>query len=87
MLVPAHMRHSPQRPAGTIGLVVEKVRPHGVDDGFEWYCPKCSALVQRVEVNVQNIVTDLPPLFEAFDRGKRQCPECGHVHPGSKAPL
>jgi 3-hydroxyanthranilate 3,4-dioxygenase len=33
-------------------------------------------------VNVQNIVADLPPLFEAFYAGKRKCPSCGHVHPG-----
>jgi 3-hydroxyanthranilate 3,4-dioxygenase len=82
LLVPGHCRHSPQRPAGSIGLVVEKVRPRDVDDGFEWYCPKCWALVHRVEVNVQNIVADLPPLFEAFYSGKRQCPACGHIHPG-----
>jgi 3-hydroxyanthranilate 3,4-dioxygenase len=83
LLVPGRCRHSPQRPAGTVGLVVEKVRPRDVDDGFEWYCPKCWSLVHRVDVNVQNIVADLPPLFQAFDRSKRECPACGHVHPGS----
>ena len=82
VLVPGHCRHSPQRPAGSIGLVVEKVRPREVDDAFEWYCPGCWALVHRVEVNVQNIVQDLPPLFEAFYAGRRRCPQCGHVHPG-----
>jgi 3-hydroxyanthranilate 3,4-dioxygenase len=82
MLLPGHVRHSPQRPAGTIGLVVEKMRPAGVQDGFEWYCPACAALVHRVEVNVKNIVADLPPLFEAFYSGRRECPKCGHVHPG-----
>jgi len=83
LLIPAHLRHSPQRPeAGSVGLVVEKVRPAGVLDGFEWYCPGCTALVHRVEVNVKNIVNDLPPLFEAFYAGKRECPQCGHIHPG-----
>ena len=82
VLIPGHCRHSPQRPAGSIGLVVEKVRPREVDDAFEWYCPGCWALVHRVEVNVQNIVQDLPPLFEAFYAGRRRCPQCGHVHPG-----
>ena len=83
LLVPAHLRHSPQRPeAGSVGLVVEKVRPAGVQDGFEWYCPRCAALVHRVEVNVKNLVTDLPPLFEAFYSGKRECPKCGYLHPG-----
>jgi len=83
LLLPGHVRHSPQRPQpGSVGLVVEKIRPRDVDDGFEWYCPKCWALVHRVDVNVQNIVADLPPLFEAFYAGKRQCPKCGHIHPG-----
>jgi 3-hydroxyanthranilate 3,4-dioxygenase len=84
LLLPARVRHSPQRPAGSVGLVVEKVRPRGVDDGFEWFCPGCHALVHRVEVNVQNIVADLPPLFEAFysSEAKRLCAACGRRHPG-----
>ncbi|HTN27564.1 MAG TPA: 3-hydroxyanthranilate 3,4-dioxygenase [Burkholderiales bacterium] len=82
LLLPAHLRHSPQRPAGSIGLVVEKMRPAGMLDGFEWYCPRCAALVHRVEVNVKNIVTDLPPLFETFYSGSRECPKCGQIHPG-----
>lgn len=82
LLIPGHLRHSPQRSAGSVGLVVEKVRPREVDDGFEWYCPECWALVHRVEVNVQNIVDDLPPLFEAFYKSHRRCPRCGAVHPG-----
>jgi 3-hydroxyanthranilate 3,4-dioxygenase len=82
LLLPAHLRHSPQRPAGSIGLVVEKMRAAGVLDGFEWYCPSCSALVHRCEVNVKNIVNDLPPLFEAFHSGSRECPNCGQIHPG-----
>ena len=85
LLIPGRCRHSPQRPAGTIGMVVEKVRPLEVNDGFEWYCPKCWALVHRVEVNVQNIVADLPPLFDQFYSGKRECPNCGHIHPGRGA--
>ena len=85
LLIPAHFRHSPQRPEpGSVGLVVEKVRPLDVDDAFEWYCPKCFACIHRVEVNVQNIVKDLPPLFDAFyaSRDMRRCGECGTVHPG-----
>lgn len=82
LLVPAHCRHSPQRPANSVGLVVEKVRPRTVNDGFEWYCPKCWTRVHRIDVNVQNIVTDLPPLFDAFYRSERKCPNCGTIHPG-----
>src|SRR3970040_1896698 len=45
LLIPGRLRHSPQRSAGSVGLVVEKVRAGGVDDGFEWYCPTCWAVV------------------------------------------
>ena len=37
-LLPKHMRHSPQRVAGSIGVVVEMPRPEGAVDAFEWYC-------------------------------------------------
>ena len=85
MLLPAHVRHSPQRPeAGSVGLVIEKVRPPEARDGFEWFCLGCHALVHRIEVGVKNIVADLPPLFEAFYASEkaRTCRQCGRVHPG-----
>ena len=86
LLLPGHVRHSPQRPGeGSVGLVVEKARPPEVNDGFEWYCPACWTRVHRIEVNVKDIVKDLPPLFEAFYAGDRKCPACGHVHPGKAA--
>src|ERR1035438_9288818 len=36
-LLPKHLRHSPRRPAETIGVVVEVPRPEGSLDAFEWY--------------------------------------------------
>jgi 3-hydroxyanthranilate 3,4-dioxygenase len=87
--LPAHVRHSPQRPVpGSVGLVVEGARPPGSKDGFEWYCFACAARVHRVELEVTNIVRDLPPLFEAFysDEAKRTCPSCGTLHPGKTPP-
>src|SRR3954467_7802105 len=84
-LLPPHVRHSPQRPEeGSLCLVIERRRPEGVIDAFEWYCPKCSALVHRVEVQLKSIVRDLPPLFERFyaSADLRTCKSCGTVHPG-----
>ena len=70
-LLPRHVPHSPQRPQeGSIGLVVEAARPNELD-GFEWYCFECQALVHRVEVKVQHLVKDLPPLYEAFYADKQ----------------
>lgn len=88
-LMPAHVRHSPQRPVpGSIGLVVEPKRPAGALDAFEWYCFACGSLVHRAEVALKSIVADLPPLFSAFyeDPAARTCPKCGERHPGKIAP-
>jgi len=87
-LLPPHVRHSPQRPQpGSVGLVIEYRRPPGVRDAFEWYCLACHALVHRVEVQLQSIVDDLPPLFAAFydSEALRRCPACGTIHPGKAA--
>jgi 3-hydroxyanthranilate 3,4-dioxygenase len=87
-LLPAHVPHSPQRPQhGSIGLVVEAARP-GKRDGFNWYCFACGELVHRVEVEVEHLVRDLPPLYEAFcaDEDARKCRNCGAFHPGDKPP-
>ena len=83
-LLPAHVRHSPQRPdPDSVGLVVEYARPEGAPDGFEWYCDNCNSLVHRVEVQLNSIVDDLPPLFDAFYASEeaRTCGTCGTVHP------
>ncbi len=87
--LPPHVRHSPQRPVeGSIGLVVEGTRRQGERDGFEWFCFNCGAKVHRVEVQVTDIVKDLPPLFAAFyeDEKSRTCGKCGTVHPGKQPP-
>ena len=83
-LLPKHMRHSPQRGAETLGVVVEMPRPEGTLDAFEWYCPKCNQLVHRAEVKLKSIVKDLPPLFDQFygNESLRKCKHCGTVHPG-----
>ncbi len=89
-LLPAGLRHSPQRPdPESIALVVEYARLPGEIDGFEWACQNCSHLVHRAEVQLQAIDEDLPPLFAAFDADEaaRTCPNCAVVHPGTKASL
>jgi 3-hydroxyanthranilate 3,4-dioxygenase len=87
LLLPPHLRHSPQRPEeGSIGLVVEPKRPEGAKDALEWYCLDCKELVHRVEFILDNIVEDLPPAYESFhgDEEARTCGNCGAVHPGKK---
>jgi 3-hydroxyanthranilate 3,4-dioxygenase len=89
-LLPPHIPHSPQRPdPESIGLVVEGVRSPGDHDGFEWYCFECGEKVGRVEIEVKDIVKDLPPLFDAFyaSEVRRTCPSCKALHPGKVPPL
>jgi 3-hydroxyanthranilate 3,4-dioxygenase len=86
-LLPPHTRHSPQRAAGSLGLVIERQRPKGTIDGFEWYCQSSNALLHRIELQIADIVKDLPPLFDAFygDTAKRTCKSCDALHPGKAA--
>ena len=89
-LLPPRVRHSPQRPdRDSLGLVVEYQRRIGELDGFEWACPNCARLVHRVELQLQAIDEDLPPLFAAFhgDTEARTCPNCGTLHPGKEGRL
>ncbi len=88
-LLPAHVRHSPQRPEpGSLCTVIERNRPAGVIDAFEWYCAKCGGLVSRKEVQLQSIVEDLPVIYETFygshDEARR-CTHCGTIHTGRDA--
>ncbi len=84
LLLPPHVRHSPQRPAGSVGLVVERLRLPGEIDAFEWYCEQCHACVHRGEIELKDIEVDLPPVFETYyaSEAARTCPSCGHVNPG-----
>jgi 3-hydroxyanthranilate 3,4-dioxygenase len=79
--LPPHVPHSPQRPAGTIGLVIERKRDTGELDGFQWYCENCGTKLYEEFVQVENIVTQLPPIFERFwnDKEHLTCKKCGTV--------
>ena len=85
-LLPAHVRHSPQRPKpNNLCTVVERGHPPGVIDAFEWYCAHCGGMVVRHEVQLLSIVDDLPKAYSAFydsPPAERTCPHCGEVHPG-----
>jgi 3-hydroxyanthranilate 3,4-dioxygenase len=84
-LLPGNTPHSPQRPEeGSIGLVIERIREEGTLEKFQWYCPHCDALVHEVELQVRDIVVDLPPVFSAFydNEQARVCRRCGTLHPG-----
>jgi 3-hydroxyanthranilate 3,4-dioxygenase len=63
--------------------VVERVRPEGVLDGFNWYCDSCRSMHHRIEVHVKNIMVDLPRVMQDYAESTRlrTCSRCGHVNP------
>ena len=80
-LLPGKVPHSPQRGAGTVGLVVEKKRDSDEQDAFMWFCENCGEKLHEQYMNVSDIVTQLPPVMQAFygDEQKRTCKKCGSV--------
>ena len=85
-LMAPHVKHSPQRPEeGSLCLVVERVRPQGEVDALQWSCAICGTLVKRYEMQLTDIVKDLPAVYDQFYQtsdAERVCPSCGEVHPG-----
>ena len=85
-LMAPHLLHSPQRPEGhSRCLVIERQRSPGLVDAFQWHCASCGSLVKRIEVQLGDIVADLPATYQRFyasAEAERRCPHCGAVHPG-----
>ncbi len=83
LLLPPRVPHSPQRFADTIGLVIERKRlPHELD-GFAWYCDECDNKLYEEYLYIEDIVGQLPPIFERFYASDehRRCDRCGAVKP------
>jgi len=81
LLLPPHVPHSPQRPADTVGLVVERRRMPGERDGFQWYCERCDNLLHEEFFELTDIERQLAPVFERFYASpqRRTCSRCGAV--------
>ena len=78
-LLPKNVPHSPQRFKNTVGLVVEYQREEDALDAFQWYCDECHEMLHEVTLDLENIVTQLPPLFDAYWKNMvaRTCESCG----------
>lgn len=81
LLLPPSVPHSPQRPADTVGLVVERRRQPEERDGFQWYCARCGNLLHEEFIALTDIEKQLPPVFERFYASpeRRACRRCGAV--------
>ncbi len=80
-LLPPRTPHCPQRPAGSIGLVLERYRKPGEKDGFLWYCENCNHKLYEEYIDLTDIVKELPIVMEKFYASKelRTCQKCGTV--------
>ena len=81
--LPPRVPHSPQRAANSVGLVIERRRLPGEQDGLMWFCEQCNHLVYEEFFELKDIENDFPPVFDRFygSRAKRTCSRCGHVNP------
>jgi 3-hydroxyanthranilate 3,4-dioxygenase len=81
-LLPRWVPHRPQRPADTVGLIVEFPRPEGHNDKLQWYCDDCDTLVYEASWRLKKIDEDLKVIMEEFWGGpadRRTCGNCGRV--------
>lgn len=80
-MLPAGTPHSPQRPANTVGLVVEKTREKEEQDGLQWYCEKCNTKLYEEYFHLENIETQFGAVFERYYNSEHtKCTNCGHVN-------
>ena len=81
-LLPPHTPHSPQRPANTVGLVIERRRLGREQDTFLWVCDSCGAELYRESFHLTDLVRQLPPVFARYwgNPAHTTCKQCGRVH-------
>ena len=77
--IPGGVPHSPTRPPGTIGVVVELRRPPGETEHLQFYCEQCERLVYDKEFDCADIVEHFAEAMEAFwaDPALSTCRHCG----------
>lgn len=80
-LLPPRIPHSPQRPANTIGLVIERYRQPGEEDKLMWFCESCNQKLHEDSFEMTDIVNQLPVVMNNFMESEdlRTCKHCGTV--------
>ncbi len=81
-LLEAEIPHSPQRSAGSLGLVVERKRKNDENDFLRWYCDRCTHTLFEASFKMKNIEEDLKPIIEHYKKSRelRLCTSCGHLN-------
>lgn len=79
-VAPAGVPHAPQRPVGSVGLVIERARPAGSSESFRWYCDRCGAVVHDIvmdHVDPAALRREIASFYD--DPVARTCAECATV--------
>lgn len=78
-LLPPRTPHSPQRPAGSVGLVIERNRRKGEIDKLLWFCENCRTELHEARFEMKDIVNQLPVAINGFMDSEtlRTCSTCG----------
>lgn len=81
--LPPRVPHSPQRMAGSVGLVIERRRLAHEQDALQWYCAACNHRLYEERFHLVDIERDFLRVFERFyrDDALRTCARCGTLHP------
>ena len=80
-LLPPRVPHSPQRPANTVGLVLERPRHLGEIDKLMWFCENCGEKLYESGFPLKDIGTQIKAAIQAYkeDVLARTCKHCGTV--------
>ena len=88
-MLPPGTPHAEIRPAGAVGLVIERRRPEGEDDHLRFYCDKCGSVVYDEQFEADDLAEQVRDMLERFwsDATLRTCIQCGLViqHGGGPA--
>ena len=80
-LLPPRVPHSPQRPADTIGLVIERYRRPGEMDKLMWFCDRCNHQLHEASFALEDIGVQIKAAIQEFmgNESLRTCDQCGTV--------
>jgi 3-hydroxyanthranilate 3,4-dioxygenase len=81
-LLPARVPHSPQRPANTIGLVVENPVAFTEEHHLRWFCKECGSVLHNVEFQPADIGAQIKSALQQFNNSVelRTCKKCKAVY-------
>jgi 3-hydroxyanthranilate 3,4-dioxygenase len=80
-LLPPRVPHSPQRPANTVGIVIERYRHAGEMDKLMWFCESCHQKLHEASFALEDITTQIKAAIQDFmsSESLRTCKHCGAV--------